>query len=99
MKLTFYLIPGKMFLAGSVQGPVQHFYYRWLDRRYGQMTPAVFVKKVLMDMSIMSPATIVIFLLAAGYAKRQPLEELWHNLHGKFLAMYLVRCSNTSLAL
>lgn len=79
-----------MFWVGSAQGPINHFFYGWLD---GAIT-AVNLKnvsiKILLDQLIMSPVCILAFFYSAGLLDGQSTKECTEELKSKFLTVYRV---------
>lgn len=81
---------GIMFLVGFTQGPVQHWFYGWLDRRFLEVTARNVAKKVALDQSIMSPVAIVMFFMTAGTLEGQSVTESATELRSKFLTVFMV---------
>ena len=79
-----------MFLVGSIQGPMHHFFYGWLATRMPQNTAKVAVKKILYDQVIMSPACILMFFYPASLLENKTFKEATHELKQKFLTVYIV---------
>lgn len=76
-----------MFIVGAIGGPIQHYFYGWLDR----VIPSVNVgKKILLDQLIMSPVCIVAFFYPAGLLTGQSIENCTVELKDKFLEVYMV---------
>lgn len=81
---------GIMFAVGLTQGPVQHVFYGWLDRRFVTVSRANVAKKILLDQSFMSPVAIVQFFMAAGLLEGQTFAESLAELRSKFMTVFLV---------
>lgn len=81
---------GIMFAVGLTQGPVQHVFYGWLDRRFLVVSRANVAKKILLDQSFMSPVAIVQFFMAAGLLEGQTFMESVTELRNKFMTVFLV---------
>ena len=54
----------RMGTAGIVLGPVDHFWYRFLDSRFPARNPLTVLKKVSVDMLAFGPVSIVIFYIS-----------------------------------
>lgn len=79
----------KMFLVGAAQGPLHHYFYGWLDRKYLDATLKVTTIKILYDQFVMSPMCIILFFYSAGYAFRQTTVECTQELKAKFMTVYI----------
>lgn len=79
-----------MFVVGSVQGPIQHYFYTWLDQRFVTVTAAGVAKKILLDQLIMSPICIVTFFASASLVEKESFATLCSELKNKFLTVYIV---------
>lgn len=51
-------------MLGTIIGPVQHFWYTFLDRQFRNKTKSVIIKKVILDQICFAP--ILNLLLIAG---------------------------------
>ncbi|KAM8709268.1 hypothetical protein ACLKA7_016126 [Drosophila subpalustris] len=80
----------RMFVAGALQGPLQHYVYKWMDRAMPHPTFINIMKKILIDQLFMSPACIVIFFYSICYLERQTLQETNDELISKFPYIYLL---------
>lgn len=79
-----------MFVVGAAQGPIQHYFYTWLDQRFVSVTAAGVVKKILLDQLIMSPICIVTFFATASLVERQTISQFRSELTSKFFTLYIV---------
>lgn len=79
----------KMFLVGASQGPLHHYFYSWLDRKYVGATLRVTSIKILYDQVVMSPLCIVLFFFSAGWMYKQSNAEIAEELKSKFLTVYI----------
>lgn len=80
----------KMFLVGTIQGPIHHYFYGWLDRKYVGATLKITTIKILYDQFIMSPVCIAAFFYPAGWLDGQSTESCTNELSSKFLKVYVV---------
>lgn len=79
-----------MFLVGTAQGPINHFFYRWLDQAIKSVNLMSVSKKIVLDQLIMSPVCIVAFFYSAGLLDGQSTNECTEELKSKFLTVYRV---------
>ncbi len=87
-----------MFLVGSVQGPINHIFYGWLDRTIKAVNLMNVSKKIVLDQLIMSPICIVAFFYSAGLLDGQSTNECTDELKSKFLTVYMVKRKRKSIA-
>ncbi|KAL5284625.1 MPV17L2 family protein [Megaselia abdita] len=79
----------QMFLVGSLQGPMHHYFYGWLARMMPQATVKNAMKKILWDQFIMSPACILMFFYPACLLEKKPFSEATQEIKDKFLTVYV----------
>lgn len=79
-----------MFLVGSLQGPMHHYFYGWLAKIMPQSTIKNALKKILWDQLVMSPACILMFFYPASLLERKPFHEATQEIKEKFLTVYVV---------
>lgn len=79
-----------MFLVGAIQGPIQHFFYRWMDGAIKAVTFINVTKKICLDQCIMSPICIVAFFYPAGLLEGQSFAICTDEIRAKFLDVYKV---------
>lgn len=85
-----------MFIVGCIQGPINHFFYGWMDRTIKAVNLKNVSKKILLDQLIMSPVCIVAFFYPAGMLDGQSIIECTDEVKSKFLTVYMVyKWSNT----
>lgn len=90
-----YLYPlAKMFVVGTIQGPINHFFYGWIDRAIKTVNLKNVSKKIVLDQLIMSPVCIVAFFYSAGLLDGQSTNECTDELKSKFLTVYMVSHGN-----
>lgn len=85
-----WLRTGRMFVVGAIQGPLHHYFYGWLDRRYTGNRIANVTKKILYDQIVMSPVCIVAFFYSAGWLEMQSTRECTEELKNKAVTVYVV---------
>lgn len=53
----------RMATVGLLLGPVDHFWYRWLDRKFPERRAITIGKKILVDMLVNGPLSITGFYI------------------------------------
>lgn len=89
----------QMFIVGSLQGPMHHFFYGWLARIMPQATVKNAMKKILWDQLVMSPACILMFFYPACLLEKKPFNEATQEIKEKFLTVYVVSSGFLDLVL
>lgn len=79
----------KMFVVGAIQGPMHHYFYGWLDKRFAGATLRMTTIKILCDQLVMSPLCILQFFYSAGWMYNQSNAECWAELKDKFVIVYV----------
>lgn len=79
----------KMFLVGTVQGPLHHYFYGWLDKKYVGATLRITTIKILYDQLVMSPVCIIAFFYPAGWLFGQTTNECTKEFQSKFVRVYI----------
>jgi len=79
---------GRLTLIGLCLGPLNHGWYRFLDRAYPSIQAAAIGKKILLDQIIASPLLIVFFLTGSGLMQKQTLSECGEEIRNKFITIY-----------
>ncbi|XP_073401042.1 mpv17-like protein 2 [Dendrobates tinctorius] len=83
-----WLRTGRMFIIGNCFGPLDHYWYIWLDRLLPRATVQVVVKKVLLEQIVVSPILGVLFFVGVGSMEGQTIRNSWAEFKGKFWEMY-----------
>ncbi|XP_056426129.1 mpv17-like protein 2 isoform X2 [Hyla sarda] len=83
-----WLRTGRMFIIGSCLGPLDHYWYVWLDHWLPGATTKVVVKKVLLEQILVSPILGVLFFVGVGLMEGQSMRNSWTEFKGKFWEMY-----------
>lgn len=86
-------------MVGAIQGPIQHYFYGWIDRAIQTVTMANVGKKILLDQLIMSPVCIVAFFYPAGLLQGQDMSSCNAEIKAKFLEVYMVGLTCYSIVL
>ena len=79
-----------MGIVGLAQGPVNHWWYTWLDRVLPGKSLVVIGKKILADQVIASPFFSSTFFVGVGLLEGYSTAEAWQEYKDKFLMVYLV---------
>lgn len=79
-----------MTVVGGLQGPLTHYFYKFLEVLMPTVSIANVFKKVLLDQLILSPICIVSFFLPASLIEGKSWEESKKELKRKFLTVYTV---------
>ncbi|XP_042369477.1 mpv17-like protein 2 [Plectropomus leopardus] len=84
---------GKMFTFGCSMGPVQHYWYIWLDRLFVGNGLKTAGKKVLVDALVGAPITGLCFFMGISLMEGHTLSEGWKEFKDKFWEFYMAKCS------
>lgn len=79
----------RMFVVGSLQGPLHHYTYGWMDRIMPVVSTKNSIKKILIDQFVMSPICILLFFYPACYLEDKTLKETNDELISKFPYIYI----------
>lgn len=79
----------KMFIVGAAGGPLHHYFYAWLDKKYPSVTLRTTTIKILYDQFVMAPMCIVLFFYSAGWLYGQSMANCWKELKSK-IAVVLI---------
>lgn len=82
---------GKMFIVGTIQGPLHHYFYKWMDNAMKIVSVANVTKKILLDQMVLSPVIILAFLYPAGWLNNQSTKECNEEVVAKFGKIYAVK--------
>lgn len=82
---------GIMFVVGSIQGPVHHYFYAWMDKAIKVVSVANVTKKILLDQVVVSPVIILAFLYPAGWLNNQSTKQCNEEVVAKFGKIYAVK--------
>lgn len=78
-----------MFVVGSLQGPLHHYTYGWMDKIMPAVTVRNTIKKILLDQFIMSPICILLFFYPACYLEEKTLHVTNDEIISKFPYIYI----------
>ncbi|XP_013187761.2 mpv17-like protein 2 [Amyelois transitella] len=80
---------GRMFIVGTLVGPLHHFYYIQLDKILPQNNLKTVAMKIICDQVFASPATIVCFFYGMGVLERKSFAQSTEEIGQKFKYVYL----------
>ncbi|XP_059158765.1 mpv17-like protein 2 [Physella acuta] len=66
----------KMALTGLALGPIVHYWYLFLEKRFPGRCLKVLVKKIFVDQLVFSPTCVTVFLLTVGACEGQGTAKL-----------------------
>lgn len=78
----------RMSAAGGVTGVICHYWYIWLDRVLMGHSPAIVLRKVLLDQLVFSPVFIVSFLASFELLRGNGPDGIARTVRSKFLELY-----------
>ncbi|XP_055902270.1 mpv17-like protein 2 isoform X2 [Eupeodes corollae] len=79
----------RMFVVGSLQGPLHHYSYRWMDKIMPEVNTKNSIKKILIDQIVMSPVCILLFFYPACFLENKTLSETNNEIISKFPYIYI----------
>jgi len=79
-----------MLIVGTAQGPLNHWWYWWLDRYLPGRKITTIGKKILADQLIASPLGSGSFFLGLGLLEGKTLLQSWEEFSNKFIMVYLM---------
>ncbi|XP_047113957.1 mpv17-like protein 2 isoform X1 [Schistocerca piceifrons] len=79
---------GRMFFAGLIQGPPQHYFYKKLDAVLPNRDWKSVCAKIFLDETVASPICIVLFFCGVGIFEKDAYSEIWSEIKSKFWTVY-----------
>lgn len=79
-----------MFSVGLALGPIHHYYYIWLAKKWPQRTARIITFKIGLDQIVMAPLCIASFFYGMGALERKSLDQCNEELIEKFKEVYMV---------
>ncbi|CAH1957721.1 unnamed protein product [Acanthoscelides obtectus] len=80
----------RMFVVGLALGPVHHYYYLWIAKKWPARTGKIVCWKIFLDQVVMSPLCIAGFFYGMGMLERKDLRQSTEELVNKFKEVYLI---------
>lgn len=80
----------RMFIVGLGLGPIHHYYYVWLAKKWPARTSKIITWKIMLDQFVMSPICIAFFFYGMGALERKSLTNMNAEISNKFEEVYLV---------
>lgn len=84
-------------MVGLAQGPMHHYFYKYLDRLLPKQNLNSVGKKILVDQFVASPLFIISFFYGMGLLEGKRYDECKEELRKKFLTVYTVSILNSKL--
>ncbi|GLV34171.1 shams [Carabus blaptoides fortunei] len=78
----------RMFLVGLAQGPMHHYFYKYLDKFLPKQNLNSVGKKILVDQFVASPLFIISFFYGMGLLEGKCYAECKEELRAKFVTVY-----------
>lgn len=86
-----YVFSVNMAIVGLALGPVQHFFYKYMDFILPKRTLKSVAQKIFLDQIIASPGAICMFFYGLGLLEDGNFEKAHTEMKQKFFTIYLVR--------
>lgn len=86
-----------MFVVGLALGPVYHYYYVWIAKKWPARTAKIITWKIALDQFIMSPICIAMFFYGMGYLEKKSFGDMNKEIKHKFKEVYLVNIATIHL--
>nr|CAI5862832.1 unnamed protein product [Callosobruchus analis] len=80
----------RMFIVGLALGPLHHYYYLWIAKKWPARTGKVVTWKIFLDQVVMSPLCIAGFFYGMGLLERKRLQQSTEEMVNKFKEIYLI---------
>lgn len=79
-----------MLTVGLAQGPLQHWFYLYLDKILPKKTVGSVLKKILLDQFVMSPVCIVSLFYIVGLMEHKSVQDCNIEIKKKFIDIYVI---------
>ncbi|KAL0892076.1 hypothetical protein ABMA27_015290 [Loxostege sticticalis] len=83
---------GRMFIVGTLMGPMHHYYYVYLDKIIPKVNLKTVFQKILCDQLFASPATILCFFYGMGILESKSFSDSAAEISQKFKYVYTGDC-------
>uniref|UniRef100_A0A6P7GXY6 Mpv17-like protein 2 n=1 Tax=Diabrotica virgifera virgifera TaxID=50390 RepID=A0A6P7GXY6_DIAVI len=78
----------RMFIVGLALGPIHHYYYIGIAKKWPERTTKIILWKIALDQFIMSPICIACFFFGLNALEMRPFKEAVNEFKQKFYAVY-----------
>ncbi|CAH0407814.1 unnamed protein product [Chilo suppressalis] len=82
----------RMFIVGTLMGPMHHYYYIYLDKVLPKVDVKTAIKKIMCDQLFASPATILCFFYGMGILESKSFKQSTLEIVDKFKYVYTADC-------
>ncbi|KAL7676562.1 hypothetical protein ACOME3_002814 [Neoechinorhynchus agilis] len=79
-----------MLIIGLMEGPILHYWYTWLDRRF---VPRQIFRKILLDQGVISPILCVGFLYIMPLLSGESHQDARNEVKNKIVKLYALDCT------
>jgi hypothetical protein len=76
----------------TVIGPLGHFFYRLIDKKFPGKSVRTVLTKVVLDQTVFSPIYIPLFFAFEGWLEGLSRQEIIHNVKTRSIPTYIADC-------
>lgn len=78
----------RMTIVGTLQGPMHHYFYTWMDRIMPKIDGRTVFTKIMLDQFLASPLFIVSYFYPASFMEGMTVGEANEEFKSKFWTVY-----------
>lgn len=78
----------RMTVVGTLQGPMHHYFYGWVDRIMPKNDGGTVFKKIMLDQFLASPLFIISYFYPASLMEGMTIDEAHQEFQSKFWTVY-----------